>query len=223
MANINYIQVGFRQISNICLLASYSFVLDYYKKLVNEAREGIDVHDVCNKYMQYLLQHPDNAPIRQNIEDEYNLLFNSNHEIMDANNYESFVSVKLHQFCQNRNIRGLDHIKAYDDYLYSAGEIIRSQNYRINDGDVVTGTTPIHRAPAIIMRHLDNNENNLAVIVYLTQGDCHSVLVGKNDQNGEYFFRDPNEANISNVCTHLNLSLNDMCSISEYILFSAII
>ena len=60
--------------------------------------------------MQYLLQHPDNAPIRQNIEAEYNLLFNTNHEIMDANNYESFVSVKLHQFWQNRNIRGLDHI-----------------------------------------------------------------------------------------------------------------
>ena len=40
MANINYIQVGFRQISNICLLTSYSLVLDYYKRLANEARGG---------------------------------------------------------------------------------------------------------------------------------------------------------------------------------------
>lgn len=223
MANIQFIPIGFRQTNNICLLASFSFILGYYKKLADEAQEGIDVHNVCNKYMQYLLQLPENALIRQNMEADYNLLFNVNHQIVDANNYERFVSRKLHQFCHDRNIRGLDHIKAYDDYLYRTGDVIRCHNFRIYDGDVVAGTTPIPGAPAIIMRHLNDKENNLAMIVYLTHGDGHSVLVGRNNKNGEYFFRDPNKDNISNVCSFVNLSLYDMRTISEYVLFSSII
>lgn len=223
MANIQFIPIGFRQTNNICLLASFSFVLGYYKKLADEAQEEIDAHNVCNKYMQYLLQLPENAHIRQNMEADYNLLFNVNHQIVDANNYERFVSGKLHQFCHDRNIRGLDHIKAYDDYLYRTGDIIRCHNFRIDDGDVVTGTTPIPYASAIIRGHLDDNENNLAMIVYLTQGNGHSVLVGKNNQNGDYFFRDPNNDNISQVCSHVNLPLNNMNAICEYILFSSIV
>lgn len=223
MADIQYIPTGFKQTSDICLLASYSFVLGYYKKLNEGVQADVNVHDVCNKYMQYLFQLPGNAHIRQNIEADYNLLFNANRQIIDVNNYESFVSWKLHHFCQDRNIRGLDHIKAYDDYLYRTGDIIRCHNFRIDDGDVVTGTTPIPGAPAIIRGHLDDNENNLAMIVYLTQRGGHSVLVGKNNQNGEYFFRDPNEENISNVCSHVNLSLYDIRTISEYALFSFII
>lgn len=142
---------------------------------------------------------------------------------MDANNYEIFVSGKLHQICNGRNIRGLVHIKDYDDYLYRTGDVIRCHNFRIDDRDVVAGIAPIPGAPTIIMRHLDGNENNLAMIVYLNQRGGHSVLVGKNNQNGAYFFRDPNQDNISDVCSHVNLSLNDMHTISEYILFSAII
>lgn len=222
MASIQFIPIGFRQTNNICLLASFSFVLGYYKKLEDETQEGIDVYNVCNKYMHYLLQLPENALIRQNMEADYNLLFNINHQIVDVNNYERFVSMKLHSFCHNRNMRGLDHIKAYDDYLFRTGDVIRCHNFSIEDGDVVTNTTPIPDAPAIIMRHLDDNENNLAMIVYLTQGNGHSVLVGKNNQNGDYFFRDPNQDNISAVCSHVNLSICDMCIISEYILFSAI-
>ena len=223
MANIQLIPIGFRQTNDICLLASYSFVLGYYKKLADETHDGIEVHSVCDNYMHYLMQLPENAQTRQNIEADYILLFNANHQIVDANNYEIFVSGKLHQICHSRNIRGLDHIKEYDDYLYSTGDVIRCQNFRIDDGDVVTGTTPIPKAPAIIMRHLDDNENNLAMIVYLTQRGGHSVLVGKNNQNGTYFFRDPNHDDISDVCSHVNLSLYDMRTISEYILFSAII
>lgn len=223
MANIQFIPIGFRQTNDICLLASYSFVLGYYKKLSDAAQEEIDVHNVCNEYMQYLLQLPENSLIRQNMEADYNLLFNVNHQIVDANNYERFVSRKLHDFCHDRNIRGLEHIKAYDDYLYRTGDVIRCHNFRIDDRGVAAGTTPIPRAPAIILRHLNDNENNLAMIVYLTQGGGHSVLVGKNNQNGDYFFRDPNYDNISNVCSHVNLSLYDMHTISEYVLFSSII
>lgn len=178
MAYIQFIPIGFRQTNDICLLTSYSFVLGYYKMLADEVQEGIDVHNLCDKYMQYLLQLPENAHIRQNIEAEYNLLFNANHEIVDANNYEYFVFRKLHQFCQGRNIRGLDHIKAYDEYLYRIRDVVRCHNFRIDDGNVVTGITPINGAAAIIMRHLDENENNLAMIVYQTQVEGHSVLVG---------------------------------------------
>jgi len=223
MANTQLIPIGFRQTNDICLLASYSFVLGYYKNLADEDQEEIDVHNVCNKYMQYLVQLPEFAHIRQNIEADYNMLFNANRQIVDVNNYEHFVSMKLHQICQSRNIRGLDHIKAYDNYLYRRGDVIRCHNFRIDNGNVVAGTTPIPGASTIIMRHLDDNENNLAMIVYLAQGNGHSVLVGKNNQNGEYFFRDPNNDNISNVCSHVNFSLYDIRTISEYVLFSSII
>lgn len=71
MANIQFIPIGFRQTNNICLLASFSFVLSYYKKLENEAQEEINVYNVCDKYMQYFLQLPENAIIRQNMVAEY--------------------------------------------------------------------------------------------------------------------------------------------------------
>lgn len=223
MASIQFIPIGFRQTNDICLLASFSFVLGYYKKLENEALEEISVYNVCDKYMQYLLQLPENAIIRQNMEADYISLFNENDQIVNVNNYELFVSMQLHHYCHGRNIRGLNHIKAYDDYLYREGDDIRCHNFRIDDRDVVTGIIPIPEAPAIIMRHLDDNENNLAMIVYQTQRGGHTVLVGRNNLNGEYFFRDPNNDNISNVCSHVNLSLSDMHTISEYVLFSSII
>lgn len=81
MANIQLIQIGFRQTNDICLLASYSFVLGYYKKLADETNDGIEVHRVCDNYMHYLMQLPENALTRQNIEADYNLLFNANHQI----------------------------------------------------------------------------------------------------------------------------------------------
>ena len=38
--------------------------------------------------------------------------------------------------------------------------------------------------------HLDMNQNNLAMVICITPKGGHSVVVAKNNENGDYVFRD---------------------------------
>lgn len=222
MADLQYVPVRFRQTNDICLLASYSFVLQYYKNLHEGLHEDINMPNVCGEYIDYITQNS-KVPIRfsQLVRHEYQALYDHNGTIKDINCYEYFVSRIMHIYCQRimNDIRGYNHIREFDDYLRQNDRQIHSKTFYICG--IRAEKYIVHDAYSIVKNHLDNGNHNLAMIMYLTPGGGHSVVLLKNSQNGQYQFRDPNCDNISDTASILDAYFVDQrLDICEYILFS---
>jgi hypothetical protein len=227
MADIDYIPTGFKQTCDICLLSSYSFVLGYYKKLNEGIQADINVHDVCKHYFSYFMSLIDaRAELRsakEFLDQEYRIL--PNPDICPKNSciFEYFIFRILHHFCQiyqSDNIRGYEHIRDFDEYLRIQGNQIRSQNFIIEKMDARRHF--LQDAYQMVKNHLDNGRHRLAMILFATGNGGHSVVVFKDDANGQYKFRDPNSLGLTDTVSHINIPFSDHLSISEYILFSAV-
>lgn len=227
MADIDYIPTGFKQTCDICLLSSYSFVLGYYKKLNEGIQADINVHDVCKHYFSYFMSLIDARAELQSakefLDQEYRIL--PNPDICPKNSciFEYFIFRILHHFCQiyqSDNIRGYEHIRDFDEYLRIQGNQIRSQNFIIEKMDARRHF--LQDAYQMVKNHLDNGRHRLAMILFATGNGGHSVVVFKDDANGQYKFRDPNSLGLTDTVSHINIPFSDHLSISEYILFSAV-
>ena len=227
MADIDYIPTGFKQTCDICLLSSYSFVLGYYKKLNEGIQADINVHDVCKHYFSYFMSLIDARAELQSakefLDQEYRIL--PNPDICPKNSciFEYFIFRILHHFCQiyqSDNIRGYEHIRDFDEYLRIQGNQIRSQNFIIEKMDARRHF--LQDAYQMVKNHLDNGRHRLAMILFATGNGGHSVVVFKDDANGQYKFRDPNSLGVTDTVSHINIPFSDHLSISEYILFSAV-
>ena len=129
----------------------------------------------------------------------------------------------MHHFCQiyqSDNIRGYEHIRDFDEYLRIQGNQIRSQNFIIEKMDARRHF--LQDAYQMVKNHLDNGRHRLAMILFATGNGGHSVVVFKDDANGQYKFRDPNSLGLTDTVSHINIPFSDHLSISEYILFSAV-
>ena len=227
MADIQYIPTGFKQTSDICLLASYSFVLGYYKKLKEGIHADINVHDVCRHYFSYFMYLIDGRVELQSVKEfldlEYRYLPNPDVCPENSRIFEYFVFRILHHYCQvyqNDKIRGYEHICDFDEYLRIQGNPIRSQNFIIEKMDAKRQF--LSDAYQNIKTHLDNGLHHLAMILYSTGHGGHSVVVFKHDANGQYIFRDPNSCGLTDIVSHIDMSFSNQLNISEYILFSAV-
>lgn len=225
MANIHFIPTGFKQTSDICLLSSYSFVLGYYKKLSEGVQADINVHDICNLYYSYyrhlLDQRNELKKVKDFLDVEYSVLPNPCLNSKNSCIYEYFIYRILHHFCQvyrNDTIRGYEHIRDFDEYLRTQGNTIRSHNFIINSIEAQRIVIP--DAYQTIKNHLDNGQHHLAMILYATGSGGHSVVVFKDDANGQYYFRDSNNPNTSNQASFINIDFSNQLNISEYLLFS---
>ena len=125
MADLQYIPVGFKQTNDICLLASYSFVLRYYKNLHEGLHDDVNMPNVCGEYIDFIT-HNSNVSncFSQLFRHEYQALYDQNGTIKDINCYEYFISRVLHIYCQRimNDIRGYIHIQEFDEYLRSGGD-----------------------------------------------------------------------------------------------------
>lgn len=227
MADSQYVPIGFKQASDICLLSSYSFVLGYYKKLNEGVQADVNVHDACRQYFSYFITLIDKKPELQSVKEflnlEYSVLPNPNLCPMNSCIFEYFIFRVLHHYCQvyeNDSIRGYEHIRDFDLYLRNQGNPICSQNYIIEKMDAKRKFLP--DAYTEVKNHLDNGQHHLAMILYATGSRGHSVVVFKDDSNGQYTFRDPNNCDIVNEVSFVNMGFCKQLNISEYILFSEI-
>lgn len=222
MADLQYIPVGFKQTNDICLLASYSFVLRYYKNLHEGLHDDVNMPNVCGEYIDFIT-HNSNVSncFSQLVRHEYQALYDQNGTIKDINCYEYFISRVLHIYCQRimNDIRGYIHIQEFDEYLRKNDRQIHSKTFDICG--IRAEKYIVHDAYSIVKNHLDNGNHNLAMIMYLTPRGGHSVVLLKNSQNGQYQFRDPNCDNISDTASILDAYFVDQrLDICEYILFS---
>ena len=225
MADIDYIPTGFKQTSDICLLASYSFVLGYYKKLNEGVQADVNVHDICNVYYSFfrnlLGQMAELEKVKDFLDVEHSVLPNPHLNLKNCCIYEYFIYRILHHFCQvyrNDTIRGYEHIREFDEYLRTQGNTVRSHNFIINGIDTQRNVIP--NAYRTIKNHLDNGQHHLAMILYATGSGGHSVVVFKDDADNQYYFRDSNNPDIVNQASFINIEFSDQLDISEYLLFS---
>ena len=227
MADVQYVPIGFKQTSDICLLSSYSFVLGYYKKLNEGIQADINVHDVCKQYFSYFITLIDKKPELQSVKEflnlEYSVLPNPNLCPKNSCVFEYFIFRVLHHYCQiyeNDSIRGYEHIRDFDLFLRNQRNPICSQNYIIEKMDAKKQFLP--DAYKEVKNHLDNGQHHLAMILYATGFGGHSVVVFKDNANGQYKFRDPNSCGLTDIVSHTDMSFSDQLNINEYILFSAV-
>lgn len=221
MADVQYVPMGFRQTSDICLLSSYSFVLGYYKKLNEGAQADVNVHDVCRQYFSYFMSlidmRADLQSVKEFLDLEYHVLPNPHQSPKNSCIFEYFIFRVLHHYCQvyGNDIRGYEHIRVFDEYLRNNNNNIHPQNFIINR--VNTQRNIIHQE---IRDYLDSGTHHLAMILYATGSGGHSVVVFKNDADGLYYFRDSNSLDITKTASSVNIDFSDQLNISEYILFS---
>jgi hypothetical protein len=214
MANIELIPTGYRQSGNVCLLASYSFILGYYKRLSNGRRATINIARFFETYLTYLQRRLSEVGITISPKDD---LRGRNVIIR-----ENYICDNIHLFCKtNGDIRGYEHIMNFHQYLAENQIPGYPINFEVASSNVYVGNC--QEATDIIRQHLEEQEHNLSMVFYpIAPGKGHSVVVGINSADGQIFFRDPNCNEYSNV-TYDNRNFSEELHMSEYILFRSVL
>lgn len=232
MAQVDFIQHDFKQSGDVCVLASYYFVLYYYKML--ETGEGFEINalfEIYEKYIKKELNENNSFPTLsekilclgekiKNVKEEAKEIQKENIQRL----YENFISLLFHFYCQdvrkkegNGGIRGYQHINEFNEFLNQnknhytlvSALNIKSSEYKLK---------PIARAYEIINDHLSESEHNLAMIVYQSGTGKHSIMIAKN--KNEIIYRDSNFNNLTTDKASFDFKFNNQAQISEYILFN---
>lgn len=237
MANTNFIPTGFRQVGDVCLLASYSAVLGYYKNVNAGTADDFDVYSLFRLYIDYVQTLLSAIPSdristhalgERLVQLEGCILRELGDQpanpIAIRRLYENYVSIVLHWYCQNvrssaelRNgIHGYIHIKEFDEYLQSTHNQLCSQNFQIAGYEAQN--VPIANAYNIINAHLEAADHNLAMVLYRCGGGCHSIMIARNRDG--VIYRDSNATEYSTVsAVTQSFKFNTQSQIQEYILF----
>lgn len=210
MIDSNYIPLGYKQEGNVCLLASYTVCLGFYKKLENGLEAQIRFKYIIDKYVDFIKrkseEHNSNE-LREIISTVENLRSRGR----SRKDVEESISNMLHYYCHDirGDIRGYVHIKEFNDYIRINNNIGLPTNF---DCDLMYAQNdPIEGVQNIILQNL-LEQNSLAMIFY----NNHSVVIGKGENN-TIFLRDTNCDDIEVIQEE---SFNsELFPISEYIRF----
>ena len=235
MANINYIPTGYRQLGDVCLLASYSAILGYYQNVKNGSCVRFDICSFFHHYIAYinslLPTIPSGCINSRKLGDKLVQLEESfthelNSESINPNAlrrvFENYVSLVLHWYCQvvrataeqEWGIKGYLHIKEFDEYLLNNNPL-RANNFIIKEH--FEQDSPIHNAYTIIDSHLQAAEHNVAMVLYEGNGGYHSIMIAK-DKEG-IIYRDSNVDYYDRKDASFGFQFNQQSQIQEYILF----
>lgn len=237
MANNNFIPIGFRQAGDVCLLASYSSVLGYYKNVEIGAYSDFDVYSLFSLYIAYIRNILSSIPSERistatlgnrlvQLEGIIlqELQFQPANPMAIKRLFENYVSIVLHWYCQdirynpeqNRGIHGYTNIREFDEYLLTTNNQLRPNNFQIASCDAQN--RPIPNAYATINRHLEAAEHNLAMVLYNCGGGCHSIMIARNRDG--VIYRDSNDTRYSNDrAITRGFQFSPQSQIQEYILF----
>lgn len=234
MAQECLIQTGYQQKGNVCVLASYFFVLDYYKKL--ETGKGFEIKTLFEIYEVYIRER-----FQEEINDQSSLfplskkLLSLGEKIKSVKEeaeeiqeesiqrlYEDYISRLFHFYCQQfrkeiegQGISGYQHIKEFDEYLKEKHPSLRVPRIKILKR--VSEKESILNAFKIIDDHLSESECNLAMALYICGATrYHSILISRDKD--KTIIRDPENPLIIEDATIVESYKQQQ--IYEYILFS---
>ena len=212
MLDKRLIPIDFQQKGNICLLASYSVVLGYYKHIERGANAHLKIQFLIEKYLDYMIEQS-NQYNSQEMKDMINDIRQSS-SIADRVVVENRIHDLLLCYCRDirSNIRGYKHIKEFDDFMRDKGFKGFPAYYK---SDLIyKEEEPIEGIHEEIVLDLED-DNSLAMIFF----NNHSIVIGRGNNNLIYL-RDTNNKEIQEA--HVESFTPENFPISEYMLFSTI-
>ncbi len=239
MADINYIPTGYRQLGDICLLASYSAALGYYQNIINGNRNNHNIDELLHQYINYISsllcatpnEHISTKALGEKLIQLENaikveLVSKPKNPSSVRRLYENYISIVLHWYCQcirssaklPNGLHGYQHIKEFDDFLMKQKDSIRPNNFQIIDHK--EQSSPIPEAYNTIKKHLDTAEHNIAMLLFQVKGDFHSIMIAQDKKS--IIYRDSNQLACCRDCATFGFQFNEHSQIQEYILFQLI-
>jgi len=193
MVDINFINEGYKQKGDVCALASYSIIIEHYSRRV------VKMQSVFSNFVSYF---PD-------LNKKITKVLNKTHANERSKVKENLISMEFHNYCKSANDkRGFDffvelhNANALNTRCYChviKSKALKSENIDVNE-------------VAIIRENLKSG--GLAMVLFFTSEDAHSIVVGYDKDKNEYFKSDTNARKIEYEDF---LDLNMIC---EYIWFS---
>lgn len=190
--NVDYVQQG-----GVCVWASYSIIIDYY------SNEKINHIQIFSRFIDHLRPEFDSL-IKDNFE-------NTPVDQREKNKEDLITNIYQKHCANNGNIRGFKYIVTLHDT-----NVLGTKEYCIVKGDNAVEKGCILQSERIDLRNNLKNVGGLAMILYPTNPDWHSIVVGYDRTKNSYFIRDPN---CKQIIYDDFLQSNDIC---EYIWFSDI-
>lgn len=209
MLSRNNLQSDYQQKGGICLLASYSFILEYAGVFHSSNR----ITSAYYVFEEYLLFH--------NTLDKIQCI-SANDIEKDKIREEGRIGDAINVYCQsNGNIAGYQQIARFHDYLKKKRLI---QNIEIIDIQPPTGadrSKPISNAYDFLEKYLQNDANGstyAVLILYQSTSNrkFHTVFLG---YDGDFFIRDSNDSQVSGNTASFGFTFDRNSIIYEYMVF----
>jgi len=155
----------YKQIESACLMVSYGTIIEYF----TSRRKQVD--SILNDYRKkhFKLPYYKKGERRKTLE-------------MSVKNH-------VHDSCIPINMRGAKYIAE----LHNGNGINTLNDCSFDSFEAPTPQVPIASELIQELKTKLENSNSLALIIYATSADMHTVVIGYDSDNGGYFCKDPNE------------------------------
>lgn len=210
MVDKRLIPSNFQQKGNICLLASYSVVLGYYKHIERGANAQIKIQYLLEKYLDYMIEQSCQYN-SQIMKEKINEIKQYKESPVGSREVENRIHNLLLCYCREirQNIRGYLHIKEFDDFMRRNAFVGFPLSY--NSNLIYMEEKPIKGVHERIISDLESDDN-LAMILY----NNHSIIIGRGS-NDLIYLRDTNHKGIQEI--HVENFTTEKFPITEYMLF----
>lgn len=214
MANKNFFPIDFKQEGNVCLLASLSVCIGYYKKVENGIGAQLRFKNLCRRYLDFMkgesMAHNslELGEKIDNIEREFS-------EGRGRAEIEDLIHRLLLFYCQEvrGDIRGYQHISEFDNYLRT--NLFEGFPKKYECCLVFAEREPVRDNCSRIIEDLEREEDNLSMVFY----NNHSIVLG-NGGTDILYKRDTNNYEVEEM-RKIDFNI-DRYPVSEYILFQRI-
>lgn len=187
MAQKKYFNQNYTQSEDVCAMASYGLVIEYYSKGEVTIAEVLDKYD--NKFQ---LEYFNIAKHKQR-------------------NKEKAISDHFHMVCKPMDKRGFQYIKELheDNVLGTAKycKIVSSEalKTKITDDELEN-----------VRREIIEN-NSLVMLLYRVRDEIHhAVVLGRNEEEQAYLIRDPARAQLEASSAFLKSEITEYIVFSAY-------
>lgn len=214
MANKAFFPIDFKQDGNVCLLASLSVCIGYYKKVEKGVGAQLRFKNLCKRYLDYMTgecRGHNSLDLEEKIDNirRVSSIGRGKAEI------EELIHGILLFYCQDvrGDIRGYQHIFEFDNFLRENQFEGFPTNYKCFL--VFAEENAVTDSHYRIIDDLEREEDNLAMVFY----NNHSIVIG-NGGTDIIYKRDTNNNEVDEILKS-DFTI-DSYPISEYILFQRI-
>ena len=167
MADSDFIDKVFSQNENMCVMGSYSIIINYFSD------EDISINDVLTKYKT-----------------NYNLTYLSTRSNGVKKRNKAIVK-HMHDYCQLQNMRGFDFITNMHN-----NDKINTKDYCSIDLNKA-GLTKIQQPEIDIIKKVLSEKDSLGMVLYtVNQTTAHAIIIGYDEEKNQFFQRDSEKKGI---------------------------